>query len=182
MSDIGGSTELVDELAMESTKGGNHPHWHKRAALSTLFLAVLATLGSLLSGSTSGEALMDRTLEIIEIAKLESDQVEVAVLRAKHEILLNHGETPDPAEVMAIEAYEILIDELEKEAATQEARIQFLEFPSLIFSVSVALLSIAITLVGMAVVIDYKLLWYAGIALGVAGAFGIGLGVFRMLA
>ena len=181
MADIGESVELVDELAMESTKGGVHPGWHKRAALSTLLMAVLATIGALLSGSTSAEAIMDRTQEIIEISILEGEEVEVAVLRAKHEILANLGEIPDPAELEEINAYEAQINELEKEAAVQEERIQFLSFPSLIFGVSVAILSIGITLVGMAVVIDMKILWYAGIVLGIVGAFGIGIGIYRML-
>jgi hypothetical protein len=85
--------------AMEVEAEGKHPRWHKRAALSTLLMAVLAAIGAKLSGITSNQALMERTRESIEISILEGNEVEVAIIRAKHDILSSLGETSDQAEV-----------------------------------------------------------------------------------
>jgi hypothetical protein len=49
LSKFSGSPELVNELVMEAMEveaEGKHPRWHKRAALSTLLMAVLAAIGA----------------------------------------------------------------------------------------------------------------------------------------
>mgnify|MGYP001166280400 FL=1 len=50
-----------------------------------------------------------------------------------------------------------------------------------IFALGVTLLSIAITLSGMAIVVDRPLLWHVGIVLGVAGSGLVARGIVRYL-
>jgi hypothetical protein len=52
----------------------------------------------------------------------------------------------------------------------------------MIFAIAVTLLSLGITLGGMAIVVERKSLWTVGILFGAAGALGAGIGVFYMLA
>ena len=43
--------------------------------------------GSRLAGITSNESLMERTEEILDLSKLESDRLHIEVLRLKHDLL-----------------------------------------------------------------------------------------------
>ena len=78
-------------------KGSRVKRWHKKVALSTLILALLAALGGLLSGITAQESQFEKIEEVINLTILENDRISVDVLKAKHEILISLGETPDEA-------------------------------------------------------------------------------------
>jgi hypothetical protein len=185
VSEIGESSELIDELFMESVQGdeGAHksPSWHKQVALSSLILAVLAALGGLLAGITAHESLFERTQEIIAVSRLEGDRVSVEVLRAKHEILAGLGEPVDPAEIAQIQAYEEEARELEREAGREEEQAQATGYSHLVLAIAVTVLSVGITLSGMAVVVDERWLWVAGMAIGACGILGLILGIISTL-
>jgi hypothetical protein len=91
MSEQGDSAGLVNELTMEQMEHDQGESgtrsWHRKVALSTLLLALLAALGGLLSGITAQENNQEKIEEIINLTVLESDRVSVEVLRAKHDIL-----------------------------------------------------------------------------------------------
>ena len=185
MSEIGESTELVEELVMELAKedelGHRAPKWHKKVALTSLVLALLAALGGLLAGMTAHESLLERTKEIIDVSRLEGDRISVEVLQAKHEILTTLGETVDPAEIDLIQAYEEEQAELSTEAAIEEAQIQITGYTHLVLAIAVTVLSVGITLGGMAVVVEERYLWIVGMVIGLVGVVGLAFGVFVML-
>jgi hypothetical protein len=186
VSEIGESSELIDELVMESVKEdeGRHksPRWHRQVALTSLVLALLTALGGLLAGMTAHEALLERTKEIIEVSRLEGDRVSIEVLEAKHEILASLGETVDPAEIAQIQAYQEEARVLEMEARLEEALAQRTGYTHLVLAIAVTVLSVGITLSGMAVVVEEKRLWLAGMIIGGAGALGLAYGILVMLA
>ena len=102
MSEPGVSSELVDEMVMESVKedgtaGG--PRWHKQVALSSLILALLAALAGLLAGLTAEQELHVRTQEILDLSRLESDRINAQVLKTKHELQDSLGRAVDPDEL-----------------------------------------------------------------------------------
>lgn len=184
MSEIGESTELAEELFLESTKedAGGHkaPRWHKRVALTSLVLALMAALGGLLAGMTAHESLLERTKEIIDFSRAETDRISAEVLQAKHEILINLGQEPDPVEVAELEAFEEDAQERELEATLEEAETQLTGYTHLVLAIAVTILSVGITLGGMAVVVEERSLWIAGLVIGLVGAVGLGLGVYMM--
>ena len=185
MSEIGESSELVDELFLESVKEdeGAHrgPRWHRQVALSSLVLALLAALGGLLAGITAHESLLERTQEVIAVSRLEGDRVSIEVLRAKHEILSSLGEPVPSAEIARIEAYEEEARELGREATLEEVQARITDYAHLVLAVAVTVLSVGITLGGMAVVVEEKWLWAAGMAIGSVGTLGLAWGIVGML-
>jgi hypothetical protein len=184
VSELGDSTEVADELILETTKEGGDeresPGWHRLVALSTLILALLTAVGALLAGITAHEAVLERTEQAIEMSVLEGDRVTVEVLKAKHEILSSLGEARDPDEIAVVEAYEEQIAELFEETAREEGVVQEAGSAHLILAIAVTVLSVGITLCGMSVVIDQKWLWMAGLAIGLAGAVGLVIGILSM--
>ena len=184
MSEIGESTELVEELILEAVKedeaGHRSPRWHRYVALTSLVLALLTALGGLLAGMTAHESLLERTREIIDISRAESDRISVEVLQAKHEILASLGEAVDPAEIALIQTYEEEEAELAMEAALGEAKTQVIGYTHLVLAIAVTVLSVGITLGGMAVVVEERSLWIAGIAIGLVGTVGLAFGIVMM--
>lgn len=180
------SSELVNELVMEQIEdkveqASKMHKWHRQVALSTLFLALLAALGGLLSGITSHEAQLEKTEEIISLTVLEGDRVSVEVLKSKHEILISLGETPDEAEVAAIQAFEAEIEEKREAAVEEETLAQVIAQTHLIFAIAVTVLAVGISVSGMSVVLEQKWLWTVGMVFGTVGTIGLGIGIISML-
>jgi hypothetical protein len=185
VSESESSVELVEELVLESVKedeAGKSPRWHKQVALSSLVLALLAALAGLLAGLTASQELHVRTQEIMELTRLENERVSVQVLRTKHELLEGLGRAADPAELAQIQAFEEEMQALGAELAAEEEQDQRTGYTHLILAIAVMLLSVGITLGGMAIVVEEKFLWCAGLVVGAAGILGLVLGVVRMLA
>jgi hypothetical protein len=185
MPEEGESTELVSELVMEQMEHdrgeSGSKSWHRKVALSTLLLALLAALGGLLAGITAHESNQEQIAEIISLTVLEGDRVSVEVLKAKHEILISMGETLDEAEISAIQAIEAEIDQKREEIVEEESLARAFAQTHLIFAVAVTLLAVGISVSGMSVVIEQKWLWGVGMIFGVVGAVGVILGILSML-
>ena len=184
MSESESSAELVEELVLESAKEdepGKGPRWHKQVALSSLVLALLAALAGLLAGLTASQELHVRTREIMEVTRLENERVTIQVLRAKHELLEGLGRAADPDELAQIQVFEEETEALGAELAAEERQDQRTGNTHLILAIAVMLLSVGITLGGMAIVVEEKFLWYAGLAVGAVGILGLVLGIVRML-
>lgn len=185
MSDLTEITQTAQDAITEEVGskevGGVHPEWHKQVAFTTLIMALLAALGGMLAGISVHQAFVERTKEIIEMSSLEGDRLYVETLKTKHEILVVLGETPDPAEIESMVAFEKELRELEAGAARDEALAATTGNAHVIFAIAVTLLSVGITLGGMAVVVERKWLWFAGLVVGTAGVLGVGVGIALML-
>ena len=149
--------------------------------MSTLIMAVIAAVGALLAGITAHEALMDKTTEIIDITIAENDRVSVEVLKSKVEILTELGQLPDPTDLALIQAYEAEIQKFETEAEDEEDRAQSESATNLILAVAVTVLSMGITLSGMAIITDQKFIWISGLVCGAAGGIGVAYGIYTMI-
>jgi hypothetical protein len=184
MSDFGETTEIINELVMESAEvddAANHaPRWHRQVAISTLLMALITAVGALLAGMTAHEALLDRTQELIDISIAQNERVSIEVLKAKVEIISELGNEPDPADLALIRAYDEEISEMEGEAASEESRIQAINGVHLTLAVAVTILSVGITLSGMAIIVHQKFLWHVGLVFGFIGSIGVGYGIFSM--
>ena len=166
---------------MKEDEAGKGPRWHKQVALSSLVLALLAALAGLLAGLTASQELHIRTQEIMELTLRENERVNVQVLKTKHELLEGLGRTVDPAELAQVQAFEEEIETLASELVVEERQDERIGSTHLILAIAVMLLSVGITLGGMAIVVEEKFLWYAGLVVGAGGILGLVLGVVRML-
>ena len=118
---------------------------------------------------------------MISLTTLEGDRVSVEVLKAKHDILLSLGEIPDQAEIEAIRAFEMEIEQKREDFAEEERLVQAIGQTHLIFAISVTFMAVAISLSGMSVVLGQKWLWVLGMVPGLVGAVGLVLGIITML-
>jgi hypothetical protein len=178
---VGTAQDAVLEAVESGEVGEEHPRWHKRVALTTLVMALLAALGALLGSRAANQALLGRTKEIIDMSRLEGDRIYAETLKSKHEILLALGETPDPAEAERLEAFEAEMRELQAEAAREEALALSSTSAHQVFAIGVTMLSLGITLGGMAIVLERKFLWAVGLIFGALGVLAVGIGVLTML-
>ncbi len=182
--EIGDSAELANELIMESAKEDGEgyerkPDWHGKLAAFTLVLALLTAVGALLAGITAHESLLDSSQESLDATIIEGDRVTIEILRAKHEILLSLGQTPDPAEVQRVEDYDAEIASLDTESEDEESAIATANSTHLILAVAVTLLSVGIAISGMAIIVDTRKLWFIGIGFGVVGTLGLIYGILK---
>ena len=118
---------------------------------------------------------------MISLTNLEGDRVSVEVMKAKHDILTNLGQSPDEAEIDAIRAFELEIEEKQAEFAQEERPVQSIGQTHLIFAISVTFMAVAISLSGMSVVLGQKWLWALGMVPGLVGAVGLVIGIITML-
>ncbi|NIV29597.1 MAG: DUF4337 family protein [Anaerolineae bacterium] len=117
----------------------------------------------------------------MELTLRENERVNVQVLKAKHELLEGLGRAVDPDELAQVQAFEQEIEALAAELVAEERQDERTSGTHLILAIAVMLLSVGITLGGMAIVVEEKFLWYAGLVVGAAGILGLILGVVRML-
>jgi hypothetical protein len=185
MAELTEITDTAQDAVLEAVESPkvkpDEPAWHRHVALTTLIMALLAALGSLVAGITANEALLTRTEEIIEISSLEGDRLYMETLKFKHELLTALGETPDAEEVQALTRSQNDMRELESETAYDEETALTAVNTHMVFAIAVTLLSLSITLGGMAVVVERKVLWKVGLVFGAAGAVGVLIGVLTML-
>lgn len=185
MSELTEITETAEDAVIEAVEspevGTEAPRWHRHVTLTTLIMALLAALGGLLAGMTANRALLDRTEEIMDVNRMESERAYVETLKSKHEILTILGETPDPSEIATVAAFEDRMQALEAYTSSEEAEVRVSADAHEIYAIAVTLLALGITLGGMAIVVERKLLWTVGLVFGALGTVGIGMGVLTML-
>lgn len=185
MPKLGESTEVANDLVVDQVidrftdrKASDEK---SGVVLSALLMAVLAAFGALMAGISAQEALLTRTDEAMAVSIRENDRLSIEVLKAKHDILVSLGETPDAVELAQVATYERQATEFADKTSHEEKRVQALILPHLVFSVAVTLLSVGIALNGIAIVTEKKFLWFVGIAFGLFGAIGISAGIVIML-
>lgn len=149
------------------------PRWFVHVALSTLLMALLSASGALMAAISAHESLLERSREILDFVALETDRVEIEVLRSKHDILRQLGEAPAEPEVARVKAYQEDAARLDEEMAVEESHVQVTAHAHLVFAVAVTLLSIGITMGGMAVIARQRFLWLIGLGFGFAGTVSL---------
>jgi hypothetical protein len=160
---------------------GEESHWVNRVALSTMIMALLSAVGSLLAGVTANDILVDRTMEILEVSRLEADRVSIELLESKHQILTAMDQSVDPSEIEKIQRYKATIEELKAEVEVEESKAQMAILEHELFAIGVTLLSVAITLGGISLIGHRKGIWKIGLLVGVIGACIVGVAAFKMI-
>jgi chromosome segregation ATPase len=170
MDELEESAEASLDIMEETAKEMAHLEpWVAWTAVSTLIMALMSAIGALLAGITANEALLRRTSETIEIVNRNRNQIEIDILASKHDILTALGKTADEDEAR------IVADAKRIRETTPELKLDELEIKETmhhheLFAIGVTLLSIGITLSGMAIVSRRPPIWYVGLVSGLIGA------------
>ncbi len=178
------ATEHAHETIHEHAAGHggrSTPRWHTYVALSTLAMALLSALAALMAALSAHESLLERTQEIVDLVALETDRIEIEVLRSKHDILHQFEVTPSAAELSRIRAYERDAAILSDRTTDEEAMVRASNRAHIVFAIAVTLLSVGITLGGMALISEQRYLWIIGLVFGVAGTLSVAAGFRTML-
>ncbi len=173
--------ELIHEHAAASHADRSSPGWFTQVALSTLVMALLSALAALLAAISAHESLLERTQEILDFVALDTERLEVEVLRSKHDVLRQLGEEPPVSEVSRVRNYEEEIVAMTKKTAADEEVVRTSTHAHVIFAIAVTLLSVGITLGGMAIISRKRFLWIVGLVFGAGGTLGVAIGLAEML-
>lgn len=174
------SVEVAHELIREEVSRKTS-RWIEWVAISTMVMALFSALGALLAASTSNELMIKRTKEILEVSQLNADRTDIEILKSKHVLLESLGKKPEASDVERIKNYSYEIRDLKTDAESKERQITLTLYEHELFGIGVTLLSIAITLSGMAVVIKEKKIWFVGLMFAALGTSFLGAGLFKML-
>jgi Flp pilus assembly protein TadB len=173
--------ETIHEHVAEPHGGRSTPRWHIYVALSTLVMALLSAMAALMAALSAHEALLERTQEIVDFVALETDRIEIEVLRSKHDILRQFEVTPPPDELSRIRTYQKEVAILMETTAEEEAVVRASNRAHIVFAIAVTLLSVGITLGGMSLIAEQRFLWIVGLVFGVAGTLGVVIGFRTMI-
>lgn len=178
-------TDHAHETIHEHVTEGHHrpsaPRWFTHVALSTLLMALLSASGALMAAISAHESLLERSQEILDFVAIETDRVEIEVLQSKHEILRQLDEPPAEPELARVRAFREDLERLGEEVSEEESVVRATTHAHLVFAVAVTLLSIGITLGGMAIIARQRFLWLIGLVFGLAGAVSVAIGFRDML-
>ena len=139
-------------------------------AMSTMVMALFSAIGALFTGISANDAMLVRTAEILTETRLESARLEVDILTANARLMQALGFEIDEEQVALIERDREEIIEFATEVEEYEVEVEVVMRAHERLAVGVTLLSVAITLGGMALVTRRKFVWYGGLFLSVIGA------------
>ncbi|MDB4958047.1 MAG: putative transrane protein [Myxococcales bacterium] len=185
--------EKIDEHVEHHAGHGAHesPKWTRYLSVSTALVAVLAAVASLLSGSNSNEAILEKSDAMLN-QSLASDQwayyqaksVKSAIAAGQAQIIADTK--PDVAAKIMADAkrYTAEGEKIKADATELEARVkennehsQALMERHHKFAITVTLLQIAIALSAIAALTRRKPMWYVGLGVSAAGLVMFILGV-----
>ena len=182
--------EHVEHAHHAEHGGGGHgpaakpaPTWIKWLSLSTAMVAVLAAVASLLSGSNSNEAILEKSNAMLN-QSLASDQwafyqaksLKGALAQSESEIVMDSK--PAVAEKFAADSkrYKAEGEEIQKKAEHYEEQVkendersEHLMHKHHKFAITVTLLQISIALSAIAALTRRRELWFVGLATSGAG-------------
>ncbi len=169
--------ETIHEEHHKST-GGHHGEeaegkgsFTLGVALSSAILAVLAALAALFAGHHANEAMLDRVEAGDRWAYYQAKGIKANVLRSKLETLAALDKEANPKDEAKLDQYAEDQKEIEGKArGLTDASEQHLDRHNTLAS-SVTFFQVAIALGAISVLTKRKELWWASLAVGVAGAF-----------
>jgi Domain of unknown function (DUF4337) len=165
-------TEHLHETLHEKAEGhggDEGPPWVGKVALSAAILAVLAAVAALSAGHHANEAMLEQMQATDNWAYFQAKGIKGALVETKIELLNALSKEPVEAERKRIDKYKEEQKEIEDKAHEQERSSADHMRRHVIFARSVTSFQIAIAMSAIAVLSRKKLLWYAGLVLGVVG-------------
>ncbi len=158
--------------------------WLNYLALSTVMLAVCATLSTFKGGSFSTRSVMSQTQAANQWAYYQAKSIKSYLYEIQKDMLELDVKDNDRLSPQALESHQDKISnytekiakyesekaEIEKEAKRLETIRDDAQKHSQIFGIAVIFLQIAILLSSIASLMKKKLVWYLGLLVGITGA------------
>lgn len=176
--DLEESNELAMELATEATGDTKKEPWVNHAAFSSMIIAMIMTVGALLSGISANESMIDRQEEIVTQTKFNLTTIQKDILLNRLEIKQAEGieDVEDiKKQILASEHMsEEHMEETTKELVESEAALYVHE----VLALGVSIMSVSVTMTGMAIVLRKRLIWYTSIGFAVLGFGFVARGIY----
>lgn len=165
---------------LAATAGTDAAHWQRHVHLLSTLFAVLAALGALFAGMTSNDLVIKQTREIVALSQLESNRV-IAEVSASRQAILDAMNSPE----LSPEGKKKTQVSLENVSPLDvSARYNTLVKVGLrkheLFAIGSTIVSLAISLSGLAVFLCRRFIFYASIALGTGGSGFLFAGVLAL--
>ena len=174
------AAETASEIISEEFRGAGDTRWKTWVAVSSMVMAMISAVGALLAGVTANEAVISRTEEIIKVTNRDRNQVQMEILKTRRAILLAIESPGEQAVQTQMQSVDQKIDQLNKETKSDDLEIEEILRSHELFAIGVTLLSIAITLAGLAVVTEWKPIWRVGLVFSVIGTVAVCYGCVLM--
>lgn len=163
------------EVAIEAVTENAHEHgalppWVEWASLSTMVMALFAAVGGFMASSTDEEALVDGQKQLADLVTLSRMEMRSQLLLNRLAVIESTGRNADQSLLDEIQAANKAATDSTKRASEEVAESGALLQTNELFSVGTTILSVAITLTGMAVIVRQQRLWFGGIGISVVGA------------
>ena len=143
-------------------------------------MAVFAAVGGLLAGMTGNEAIIERQEEISELIDVNRTELASEVLLTRLAVIQSAGEMPEQVLLDQIRDSQIAVSEHAEKAFDDVQESKSALRTHELFAIGTTILSVAITLIGMAVIVRQKRVWYLGLAISTCGAAFVVYGIVMM--
>jgi hypothetical protein len=169
--------------------------WLNYLALTTVILAVCATLSTFKGGSYSTRSVMSQTEAANQWSYYQAKSIKTylyEIQKERLELELEEGDELSPKALEShkkkistytdkIEKYNLEKVAIEKEAKRLEAIRDDAKKHAQVFGIAIIFLQIAILLSSIAALMKKKMVWYIGILMGIAGLGCFANGFFLIL-
>lgn len=174
------SAEFASDVIKDEAGAEEKPEWIAWTAIFAMVLALFSAVGALFAGISANEALLERTEEIAENADRNRDRIRLDLVKQSQLIAELIGKESDADAQKRIDAFEVQIEALNEETNIDEKEFVAAMRTHDILAIGVTILSIAITLCGMAMVTLAKPVWHCGFVLGIAGIGFVTYGFYTL--
>ena len=147
----------VEETAHELRGHGALPRWIEWASLSTMIMALIAAVGGFLEGSTGDEAVADRQKQIADLIERNRMEVRSELLLNRVTVIEASGKPVDPSLLAEAQAAQQAANQSSERASGEVAESRAMFQTDGLFAIGATILSLAITLTGMAVIVRQQL-------------------------
>jgi hypothetical protein len=170
-------TEHLHETMHEAAHGhgGGHessestPGWISQVALSAAVLAVAAAVAALLAGHHANEAMLEQMQATDHWAYYQAKGIKASLVESRMDLRGALGKEATEDDRKKIERYKEEQKEIEEKAHEKEHSSEHHMSRHVVFARSVTAFQVAIALSAISVLSKKKLVWFAGLALGVIG-------------
>ncbi len=146
-----------------------------------MLMAMFSAVGGLLAGMSGNEAIIERQIQLSELMRLNRMELRSEVLLTRLAVLQSQGGEPEAA---LLEKIRLATAEAGQHAAQATGNVDDSKAAwqtHELFAISTTILSSANTLIGMAVIVQQRRVWIAGIGIGSMGAVLLLFQVMKMI-
>ena len=169
------------DLTIESQREDAGRRWLEFAAFSCLLMAMVMAVGALLAGMTANEALISRQKQIAELSEANFLLLENKIVENRVVYMNIEGREIDADMVQEMKEW-IRSGEKLREKARVDVELSEAEFHiHEILVIGVTILSLSISLTGLATLVKRPRIWYVSLVVATVGLVFVASGVVEFI-